>query len=448
MDLLTRFKEYILSNGLSHMNDRLLLAVSGGSDSVVMAHLFRQAHIDFAIAHCNFRLRGQESDLDEQLVRSLAEQYGVAFYCKGFDTMHYVTEHNCSVQEAARELRYAWFEQVRSGHGFTWVSTAHHLNDSLETLLINFFRGTGISGMHGIPDKQGKVIRPLLFARKEELLEYARINQLEFREDLSNNSQKYLRNQVRLQLIPAIKQVFGHLEQNLSGNIGRFREVEELYFQGIGLYRKKLMDQRGEEWFIPILKLQKATPLHTILYELLAPFGFKASQTSEVKELLDSQPGKMVSSHSHRILRDRKFLIITPIREYDGNWYSLLPQDRQLQVPGGKFILERIRLEKGDLAVILKNGAKDTALLNWQALEFPLKVRRWSQGDYFYPLGMGNKKKKISRLFIDRKIPQTEKGKIWILESGPRIAWVVGIHTDERFRVTEITPEILRIRYT
>ena len=282
---------------ISTSSSKLLLAVSGGVDSIVLTDLVAKSGFDFMIAHCNFQLRGDESERDEIFVRSLKEKYGKEVVVNRFDTRRYASQNKISIQEAARELRYKWFNEIVNGASSaaskeqnihpspftTHIATAHHANDNIETLLINFFRGTGINGLHGIPAKQGNIIRPLLFAKREEIISYSRENNLEWVEDTSNTSDKYARNFFRLQVIPAIKQVFPNVEENLLHNIERLKEAEILYQQAIQQHINKLCEHKGNEVHIPVLKLQKSEPLNTIIWEIIKPHNFHAAQLEEVK---------------------------------------------------------------------------------------------------------------------------------------------------------------------
>ena len=294
MQLLQAFTDFIKKENLFQPKDKLLLAVSGGVDSVVLCELCRQAGYDFVIAHCNFQLRGGESERDEQFVRRLAKKDGVEIFVERFETEEYAEKNKCSIQVAARQLRYKWFAEILTTSllGLKYVLTAHHANDNIETLLMNFFKGTGINGLQGIIPKQNKIVRPLLFAKKEELFGFAKENNLSFVEDSSNASDKYTRNYFRNQLIPAIRKTFPQVEDNIVKNIDRFKDIEMLYRQSIDLHKKKLLEKKGEEIYIPVLKLLKTEPLSTIVYEIIKDFGFTSNQTDEVIKLLRSDSGK------------------------------------------------------------------------------------------------------------------------------------------------------------
>lgn len=450
MDLLQRFQEFISKENLFSPKDRLLLAVSGGLDSVVLCELCHRSGFDFVIAHCNFQLRGEESERDEAFVLSLEKKYNKKVLLKRFNAEEYAAVNKVSIQVAARELRYAWFDSIVNGQSSIGnmidhsplpihILTAHHLDDNIETLLMNFFRGTGIAGLRGMLPKQGKIVRPLLFAGKEELKAFAEASQLQWVEDSSNELDKYTRNYFRHQLIPLVEKMYPAVKANLGDNIERFRDLEQLYRQSVIRHKKKLLEQKGNEIHIPVLKLKKTEPLRTIVYEIIREFGFSAMQVEELIDLLGSGSGKYIQSASHRILKNRDWLIISP------NNTAL----------AGNILIEagmnNVQYAMGGLHIGLVGNtnfnpqAKNSiAQLNADEIKFPLLLRKWAPGDYFYPLGM-RKKKKIARFLIDQKLAQTEKEKVWVLEMDKKIIWVIGMRIDERFKVTPNTKQILKI---
>lgn len=294
---------------LTANNAQLLLAVSGGVDSVVLTHLIVQSGFDFRIAHCNFQLRGEESERDEQFVLALGKRYGKEVLIKRFDTEVFAAAHKMAIQEAARELRYAWFNTIRED---SWLVTAHHADDNIETMLMHLFRGTGIKGLAGIQPMQAEraLIRPLLPFRKQELVEYAKTMQLDFVEDSSNSSDKYTRNFFRNQLIPTIKEIFPRVEENILHTIDHLNEALEVYNQSVGVQLKKLKLIKGHEVHVPVLKWKQSTPLHTLTWELLKPYGFTSAQTEEAIKLLDASNGSYLQSPTHRLIRNRKWMII------------------------------------------------------------------------------------------------------------------------------------------
>jgi tRNA(Ile)-lysidine synthase len=438
MDLLKSFQKYIKQQHLFNPKDKLLLAVSGGVDSVVLCELCELTGYDFVIAHCNFRLREEESDRDEEFVRRLAEKYNVTLYNTTFDTKVIASQLKKSIEETARDLRYKWFEAVRGEKVYDYILTAHHANDNVETVLINFFRGTGIKGLHGILSKQNKIIRPLLFANKKQLLAFANENKLQFVTDYTNAENDFTRNYFRNELIPSIQKVFPEAEENILKNIGRFSEAEQLYNQAIALHKSKLLEQKENEIHIPVLKLQKVQPLATVIYEIIKAYNFTAHQTEAVIALLESESGKYVQSSSHRIIKNRKWLIISPNQTGDAQHILIETNDKKIAFAEWEFQIEK----KSTFDI---NHSPVIAQLDAAEIKFPLLLRKWKQGDYFYPLGM-QKKKKLSRFFIDQKLSLTQKEKIWVIESNKKILWVVGIRIDDRFKITAKTKEVLQIK--
>jgi tRNA(Ile)-lysidine synthase len=444
MDLLQQYKNYISSNDLFQAKDKLLLAVSGGVDSVALCELTKQAGYDFVIAHCNFKLRGEESERDEEFVRRLGDKYKVEVKVKKFDTEKYAAEHKLSIQEAARKLRYDWFHEMLStpDYRLTTIITAHHADDNIETVLMNFFRGTGIKGLRGMEPKHGKIVRPLLFARRDQLEEFIAANNLSFVTDSSNLKEDYSRNYFRLSVIPMLQKIFPEVNDNILHNIDRFREVEILYEQALELHKKNLLEYKGEEIHIPVLKLKKTRPLKTVLYEIAKEWGFSSQQVHEIINLLDSETGKYICSSTHRILKNRNWVIISPLTATDGETILIEDGTRKINFAPGYLIIENMQHSTLNI-----QQSKECAFLDAKEIHFPLLLRKWKAGDYFYPLGM-KKKKKLARFFIDQKLSKSDKEKVWVLEMNKKIIWVIGHRIDERFKVTDKTRSVLKITLT
>jgi tRNA(Ile)-lysidine synthase len=443
MNIIESFKSFIAQHNLFTVRDKLLIAVSGGVDSVVLCELCQQAGYTFEMAHCNFHLRGEESDRDEKFVQELGEKYNVKVWINHFDTTAYAASKKNSIQEAARELRYGWFNELLAGklNNLSFLLTAHHLDDSIETSMMNFFKGTGIAGLRGILPRQGNIIRPLLFAGKQDLESFARHHSLQWVEDSSNESDKYTRNYFRHQVIPFVQKIYPGAEKNLAQNLTRFRDTELLYHQALDGHKKKLLTVKGNEVQIPVLKLQQVIPFTTVLYEIIRGFGFSSSQTNEVAALLESESGRYVQSPTHRVIRNRAWLIIVPVKTEEA---SLIPLDKAglYQFPAGSLLLERQPVKEAK-----PESNMNIACLDAAAIHFPLVLRPWKTGDYFYPLGM-QKKKKLARFFIDQKLSLPEKENTWVLEMNSKIIWVVGRRIDERFKMKETTEEMIRISFT
>jgi tRNA(Ile)-lysidine synthase len=440
MDLVTAFKENIKKQGIFQPKDTLLLAVSGGVDSVVLCALCKQAGYHFAIAHCNFKLRGEDSIRDEKFVAKLAQQYDVPFHHISFDTTTIAQQQKKSIETAARALRYTWFETIRKEIGYQYIVTAHHGDDNIETVLMNFLRGTGIRGLHGILPVQQHIARPLLFTNKKELIAYASEKRLDYVADHTNEENEFTRNYFRNVLIPSVQNVFPNVEENVTRNINRMAEVEELYNQAIEHHKKRLIERRGNEIHIPVMKLLKTAPLSTVVYEIIKEYGFTAHQTEEVIALLQSDSGKYVTSSSYRVLKNRNWLIISLIDNTIAQNILIDKSDNKIVFGMGE--LELIATNKFDIKSLLS-----VAKVDLSTIKFPLMLRKWKQGDYFYPLGM-KKKKKVSRFLIDQKLSLTQKEKVWVIEMNKKIVWVVGMRIDDRFKITPDTKEILQITLT
>ncbi|MES1215679.1 MAG: tRNA lysidine(34) synthetase TilS [Bacteroidota bacterium] len=459
MNLLLRFKEYIRQENLFSQKDKLLVAVSGGVDSVVLCELCKQAAYDFIIVHCNFQLRGEESERDEIFVRSLAKKYAVEILVKKFKTEQYAEEKKLSIQEAARELRYDWFEElVRSqesgalpagrqgGNKNSEIKahllTAHHADDSIETLLMNFCRGTGLNGLTGIPviSSIANLRRPLLAFWKEELLVFATENKLDFVEDSSNQSLKYTRNLFRREIIPLIAKAYPQVKQNLNDNISRFKEIKQLYQLTVSDFKKKFLRQKNNETYIPVKQLM-AQKSRALVFEIINDFGFTEKQVDEVIKLSESESGKFIQSPltSYRIIKFGNWLIVSSDKPSQSETIIIEEGVESLETGMGNLKIEK--LAGSELKI---SSPPDIACLDANEILFPLILRRWKQGDYFYPLGM-KKKKKLSRFFIDQKFSKTQKENAWIIEMNKKIVWVVGHRIDDRFKITDKTNTVMKI---
>jgi tRNA(Ile)-lysidine synthase len=442
MSLPESFQHFINKQNLFQPQQRLLLAVSGGLDSVVLTHLCFEAGFSFAIAHCNFGLRGEESNRDEHFVRQLGNQYGVPVFVQQFDTANIAATTRLSIQETARKLRYDWFDtlmNITEEQPFERLLTAHHANDNVETLLMHLFKGTGIDGLKGIPQKNGYIVRPLLFAKHSDVAAYATEKKLQYVEDSSNLSEKYDRNFIRHSVLPLVREKYPQVEDNINASITRFKEAAFIYREAIEQKKKKLMEQRGTEWHIPVRKLKKQVPLHTIVFELMRPFGFSAAQTGDLVRLLDAGTGKQIASTTHRVVKNRDWFIISPVDNTVASVYVIDEANSATETETGTLVLKEIKIEAGTILP----ADPFTALLDLDKINFPLILRKWKPGDYFYPLGM-KKKKKLARFFIDRKLGKPEKEKIWVLESGKKIIWVAGHQIDERVKIIGTTTKGLK----
>ena len=437
--MLEKFIRFFKERGLSLTKQKYLLAVSGGVDSVVLCQLSKEAGLNFAIAHCNFGLRGEESERDETFVCSLAEKHGAKIFIQHFDTSNYASEQKLSIQEAARKLRYGWFEEIRKAEGFDYTLLAHHANDNIETVLINFFRGSGLEGLTGMPEekKEAHCLRPMLQIKRAEILAYANEHHLQWVEDSSNASNKYTRNFFRNELIPQVQKVFPHVEENLMNNIKRLQQTNTLYKELVQELKKKVIEVRGEEVHIPVRKLMKYKDT-SLIYEVIKDFGFGESYVDEVLKLADASSGKYIANESYRIIRHNAWFIIAP-KETTAQTFVIERGDGSIRFDNQELLLKVLRIEKFTL-----DKSSNVAQLDANGLEFPLVLRKWRKGDYFYPLGM-RKKKKLARFFIDLKLSQTAKERVWVLESHKQIVWILGYRIDDRFKITEHSKDVLQL---
>lgn len=447
----------LLENFLKRENSFLrqhtfLLAVSGGVDSVVLCDLFSKAKAHFFVAHCNFQLRGKESERDENFVRNLAAKYGKEIFVKKFDTEKFAEEQKLSIQVAARNLRYDWFRELLKNKSnsdkqnkkntfskSTRIVTAHHGDDNIETVTMHFFRGTGIKGLTGM-EKYGKEIyRPLLSYRKEEILLFAKENQLDFVEDSSNANSHYTRNFFRNELLPAVASIFPQAEENILHNIERLSETEGIYTLAIEKYKKQLIEIVQDEWHIPVLKLQRTKFCKTILWEIIKEKNFTAAQVDEVFKLMEAANGSYIESTDYRIIKNRKWLIISSLQSIETQPLVIIEEgNKKVNFSQGVLLIEKVL----DTSFTISTDS-NIAMFDLQNIQFPLLLRKWKQGDYFYPLGM-KKKKKLSKFFIDQKLSLTQKEKTWVLEMNKKIIWIVGYRIDDRFKVLPNSKSVLK----
>lgn len=433
---------------------KILLALSGGIDSTVLAHLLLQSKIEFIAAHVNYQLRGEESNRDENFVVSFCTTFHIPLLVKRIDTKKYMSEKQLSVQVAAREIRYNWFDEIRLNDvtlSSAWAATAHHANDSVETSMMHFFRGTGIEGLKGISalHQSKKILRPLLPFFRSQIELYAEQNGISFIVDSSNLTNQYTRNFLRNSIIPELEKVIPSVQENIFQNTQRFSEVTILYKQAVHQQLKKMLEQKGNEWHIPVLKWKKVNPIQTITWEIIEPFGFSAAQISEVIKLLDGTNSSFINSPSHRIIKNRQWMIIAPIAQNESNHIVIEGIGKTLFIEGELTISSHDFADVSNELSKSNLGNKQLGIewLDAHAIQFPLLLRQWAVGDYFYPLGM-SKKKKVAKFLIDARLSKTDKEKIWVLESNKKIIAIIGLRIDNRFRYTEATKQLLKLQYT
>ncbi|GAB4032679.1 tRNA lysidine(34) synthetase TilS [Spirosoma gilvum] len=436
------FLAFINGNRLFTPTDRVLLAVSGGLDSMVMAELFHRIHQPFAIAHVNFGLRGEESDADALFVKNKAEHYGVPFHLTTFDTTTFANEQGISIQMAARELRYAWFADLLRQFSYACVATAHHQNDVLETLLLNLTRGTGLAGLHGIANRQNDVVRPLLFATRDRLAAYLTEQKLSFREDSSNPEDKYARNRIRHHVVPVLTGINPALWQTLPRTVDRLRSAEELMKAELSRSWQEMAVQQGENTLLPTTKLMGLTELPFRLAEWLKPFGFTEAQVTQMVESLGQEVGQVFTSSTHRVAHERAGLLLEPLSGQPS--YELVLTEwpnEPLLLPDSKKLTFTVETKPADFR---PPSMSIVASLDADKITFPITIRLWRQGDRFRPLGLKGHKL-VSDFLNDHKLTRSEREQAMVLLAGNEIAWVIGRRIDHRFRIVPETAKIVRI---
>ena len=427
-----RFLRHIESEFPELLAKKSILACSGGIDSVVLTHLCAKAGLNFAIAHCNFQLRGEESQGDEEFVAELAKDLKVKYYVNCFNTEEYATESKLSIQEAARELRYRWFQELATQNKMDIILTAHHLDDDLETFIINLSRGTGIKGLVGIPQSSGKIRRPLLIFSRRDILDYAETEGLSWREDSSNESEYYLRNRIRHRLVPQLLDLNPAFLENFKNSQDYLRDSARILNDHLAMVRSRIFLAEGNGWRLPVALLKELEPRTAYLHALFSEYGF--TDWRAISALLDGSSGKEIYSKSHRLIKDRDVLLLAP-----------------LEKPGGEAFEFPLTLGKIDGPITLtiepvsSIGEVSSGILyvDKETLNHRLCMRKWEKGDYFYPLGMKGKKL-VSKYFKDEKMNALEKEDQWLLFSGDKLVWIIGRRADNRFKVTHETKNILR----
>jgi tRNA(Ile)-lysidine synthase len=432
--VLEKIQNHIKSRFPFLENSKLLIAISGGMDSVVLTHLCHKMKLNFALVHCNFNLRGEESDADEDFVLQLAEDLNLEVFIENFDTETYAKTHKLSTQMAARELRYSWFNDLMDQLHFDYLLTAHHADDNLETFLINLSRGTGLEGLTGIPEINGTIVRPLLTFSRQELEAYAIENKMGWREDSSNMTTKYLRNKIRHDVIPALKEANPQVLQNFNKTLSFLQDSYEIIEDRIAEIQKKVVSVEDDLVTLDIKKLQKLYNPKAYLYQLLKDFNF--TEWDDVTALLKAQSGKQIFSETHRLLKDRETLILSKRVTKNDVSIRILENETQSDAPFGILQIE-------DVDKITTNDF-NSIYVDKHLLKFPLKLRKWIKGDYFYPFGMQGKKK-LSKYFKDEKLSLIDKENVWLLCSEDDIVWIINRRADNRFKVTEKTNQILKI---
>ena len=434
--MLQKLKNHLNKNFPFLEDKKLFLAVSGGLDSMVMTHLFQELNYEIALLHCNFQLRALESFGDQKFVQDYAAAHNIPLFITQFDTEAYAKDYKVSTQVAARDLRYNWFYEQLDTENYDFILTAHHADDNLETFLINLSRGTGLEGLTGIPEQNDVIVRPLLIFSRTEIENFAKENSLQWREDSTNASDKYLRNKIRHNLVPLLKELNPNMIASFQKTETYLQEALAMVEDASIMVYQQVAEQKAEEIHFDLNQLKKLPNYKSYLYHWLHEFEFSAWE--DIYDLVESQSGKQVFSPEFRLLKNRNFLILSPISSINEKEEYLIEKN-QTEV---NFPL-KMRLCNIDHLSIAENA---TIFVDEDKLEFPLVLRHWQEGDSFYPFGMDGKSKKLSKLFKDEKLSLIEKENAWLLCSDNQIVWVIGIRPDDRFKTDLSTRKILKIQ--
>lgn len=453
--MLHGFLTYINEQKLFEPTDKILLTVSGGKDSMTMLNLFCEAkYTNFAVAHCNFQLRGEDSNQDQKFIENLCQEKEIAFYTNTFETKKFAKKNKISIEMAARKLRYEWFEALRTTLDFKYIATAHHLNDSIETVLLNLTKGTGITGLRGILAKKEHIIRPLLFVSRQEIDVYVSEKKIVWREDSSNASNDYQRNLIRNQVVPLLKKINPNFDETFGRNLERFQALEEDFRKNLSHFKTTVMREENGFFYLKISNIKYWQSANYFLEELLKDFGFNYFQSKEIFQSLDGISGKMFHSATHTLLKDREELVLskTPLQPFP-NWEELKSNQVFHENLLNKIFPIKIVSEDSyllfsilDISELDTNFRKNSTILyvDFDKISFPLTFRTWQEGDWFIPFGMKGKKK-ISDFLIDKKIPLNLKKNILLLTSNNNIIWVVNHRADDRYKITDATKKVLKV---
>lgn len=437
--MLKEFKQHIDHNFSFFQNSKLLIAISGGIDSVVLTHLMHQLQFDFSLCHCNFQLRGDDSNTDEAFVKKLSKKLGRDVYTTSFETEKYANENKVSIQVAARDLRYQWFYKLMEEHNYDYVITAHNANDVLETFLINLTRGTGIEGLTGIPIINNKSVRPMLPFSRENIQGYASENKLEWREDQSNASTKYVRNKIRHQVIPVLKEINPNILESFQNTLSNLNESQEIIKDRVQEIAKTVLTNEKDIIKIDISKVNTFTNKKAYLYQLLHSYGF--TEWDDILNLLTTQSGKQVFSKTHRLVKDREYLLLTKNSVAFSEAFSIKENTTEITNP------VHLSIEAVYTKDFLKESSKNTIYIDRDKITYPLTIRKWQKGDFFYPTGMKGKKK-LSKFFKDEKYSMLEKENTWLLCSENEIVWIIGKRQDRRFLANTESKSIIKTHLT
>ncbi len=434
--MIIKFQNHTFQNFPFLANKKLIIATSGGLDSMVLLHLLQNSNQEIAIAHCNFQLRGLESFEDQKFVQEYAFANDIPIFLTQFDTENFAKDYKLSTQVAARNLRYDWFYELLEKENYDFILTAHHSDDNLETFIINLSRGTGLDGLVGIPSQNDKIIRPLLVFSRQEIEDYAKNKNIKWREDSSNASDKYLRNKIRHKIIPQLKELNENFLQTFQKTQIYLQESQTMVEDATIMIYQQVAKEVGDNIHFDLIKLKTLTNFRSYLYQWLQEFGFSA--WNDIYDLVDSQSGKIIYSNKYQLLKNRNHFILSLISENENRVYFIKKNQLEVKIP--------INLSICQVSEI-SNTNQNTIFVDAEKLSFPLQIKKWNEGDNFQPFGMNGSSKKVSKFFKDEKLSILEKQKIWILTSDNQIVWIIGWRQDERFRIKNTTKQILQITH-
>jgi tRNA(Ile)-lysidine synthase len=432
--MLQKLKNHIQQNFSFLQDKKLLVATSGGLDSMVLVHLFQKLNFNFALAHCNFQLRNLESDEDQKFVTNYSKQHNIPFFTTKFDTKKYSETYKLSTQVAARNLRYDWFNEILIQEKFDYIITAHHADDDVETFLIHISRGTGLEGLTGIPSQNGNIIRPMLPFSRKEIENYASENQLVWREDSSNASDKYVRNKIRHHIVPVFKEINDSFLSSFQNTLEHLNQQQSLADDAVLLVYEKVVSEENQQLKINISALLQYNNYKAYLYQWLHKYGFTA--WNDVYDLIYSQSGKQIFSENYVLLKDREYLLLSQ-KTTDFESVVIHSVTENTNFPLNFSFCNTSNISNQNKNIIFVEESK---------LQFPLTIRKWNSGDYFYPAGMQGKKK-VSKYFKDEKFTLFQKQQAFILESNNKIVWIIGHRADERFKPENTNQNIIQITY-
>lgn len=435
--MLPIIRKYIADNQMLSPYGKVIVGLSGGADSMALLDVLMLFNYNCVAAHCNFHLRGEESERDAHFVRNWCKSVDIPFEIIDFDTRQYAADRKISIEMAARELRYDWFDVICKQYSAEAIVVAHHRDDTVETVLLNLIRGTGIKGLTGISAKSGNIVRPFLSVSREQILSYIEERRLPFVKDSTNDETVYRRNTIRLNVLPMLRRLNPSVDSAIWRMTQNMEEAEKVYRESIGRSIKSVFLNNK----IDLLKLRQTPSPKSVLFELLTPFGFNASVIEEITESIESESGKQYFAENYRLIKDRKHFILEKTNEQEVTKDCYLIDKRCTVIKSP--IRLKIRVLKNDHDFLLHTDNR-FLYLDAKKIKFPLKLRKWQTGDWFIPLGMTGKKK-VSDFFTDNKFNLLQKEQSWILTSGEDIVWIVGERSDNRFRITSYTQKIIEI---